>query len=82
VALLDASEPTASLPVPAHDGLDGCARLVTAARSVVASAVDRAQHDRRPPQRLVALLELDLADADLARAHARLWRLRGQAIDR
>ena len=79
MALLISAEPNASAPKLPHADLDDTASLVAAARSVVAAVVDRAHHDQRPRERLVALLELDLVDADLARAQARLRRLRREA---
>jgi hypothetical protein len=82
VALLIAAEPTEFYDFAARAGLDACAQLVATARCVVADVVGRAERDPRPfQQRLVALLELHLAAADLARAQARLRRLRRRATN-
>jgi len=76
VALLVAAELAVGHNLEARAGLDECAQAVATARRMIADVVDRAGRDRRSVQRQVALLELDLATADLARAHARLCRLR------
>ena len=55
--------------------LDDCTRLVETSRRTVAKLVERTQAIPDGGRRLKALIELDLADAELARARARLHRL-------
>ncbi|HET9733487.1 MAG TPA: hypothetical protein VFP54_12510 [Acidimicrobiales bacterium] len=55
--------------------LDDCTRLVEASRRAIAELVESTQAIPNGGRRLEALIELDLADAELARARARLHRL-------
>ena len=55
--------------------LEDCTRLVETSRRAIAELVERAQAIPDGGRRLEALIELDLADAELARARARLHRL-------
>ena len=81
MALLAIAGPNAAASMLSHPTLDDAASLVAAARDALGAVVARAQHDRRPRERLIALLELDLVDADLARAQSRLRRLRREATN-
>ena len=55
--------------------LDDCTRLVESSGRAIAELVERAQAIPDGGRRLEALIELDLAYAELARARARLRRL-------